>query len=169
MDAPVFTVHGKYTEEEFIRFFRYMTLRSKRVKWANGIGFGVCALWLLCGIYGYLFLGMSWLYILLPIVLAAWNVWILTGNLKRRAVKLYRSAKLSAGLEFDLSFFEDHFDAVDTYEQSSIPYGKMHGIHETLTNFYLMTALSSGIILRKEDLPEGAAEFLRGVKEKYKL
>ena len=169
MDAPVFTVHGKYTEEEFIRFFRYMTLRSKRVKWANGIGFGVCALWLLCGIYGYLFLGMSWAHILFPIVFAAWGVWSLTGNLKRRAVKLYRSAKLSAGLEFDLSFFEDHFDAVDTYEQSSIPYGKMHGIHETLTNFYLMTALSSGIILRKEDLPEGAAEFRRGVKEKYKL
>ena len=169
MDAPVFTVHGKYTEEEFIRFFRYMTLRSKRVKWANGIGFGVCALWLLCGIYGYLFLGMSWAHILFPIVFAAWGVWSLTGNLKRRALKLYRSGKLSAGLEFDLSFFEDHFDAVDTYEQSSIPYGKMHGIHETLTNFYLMTALSSGIILRKEDLPEGAAEFLRGVKEKYKL
>ena len=169
MDAPVFTVHGKYTEEEFIRFFRYMTLRSKRVKWANGIGFGVCALWLLCGIYGYLFLGMSWAHILFPIVFAAWGVWSLTGNLKRRAVKLYRSAKLSAGLEFDLSFFEDHFDAVDTYEQSSIPYGKMHGIHETLTNFYLMTALSSGIILRKEDLPEGAEEFLRGVKEKYSL
>ena len=169
MDTPVFTVHGKYTEEEYIRFFRFMALRPKRVKWTYGIVFGICFLWLLCTIFGALFLKMSWLYILLPIVLAAWNVWILTGNLDRRAVKTYRSGKLSADLEFDLTFFEDHFDAVDPYDHSSIPFDKLHGIHETPTNFYLMTALSSGIILRKEDLPEGAAEFLRGVKEKYKL
>ena len=169
MDTPVFTVHGKYTEEEYIRFFRFMALRPKRVKWTYGIVFGICFLWLLCTIFGALFLKMSWLYILLPIVLAAWNVWILTGNLDRRAVKTYRSGKLSADLEFDLTFFEDHFDAVDPYDHSSIPFDKLHGIHETPTNFYLMTALSSGIILRKEDLPEGAAEFLRGVKEKYNL
>ena len=169
MDTPVFTVHGKYTEEEFVRFYRYMALRPKRVKWTNGIGFGVCALWLLCGIYGYLFLGMSWVHILFPIVFAAWGVWSLTGNLKRRAVKLYRSGKLSADLAFDLPLYEDHFDELDPYGNTSIPYEKMHGIHETPTNFYLMTALSSGIILRKQDLPEGAQEFLRSVKEKYSL
>ena len=169
MDTPVFTVHGKYTEEEYIRFYRFLALRPKRVKWIYGISFGICFIWLLCTIYGTLVLGMSWLYILLPIVLAAWNVWILTGNLKQRAVKGYRSGKLSAGLEFDLSFFEDHFDAVDIYDQSSIPFDKLHGIYETPTNFYLMTALSSGIILRKEDMPEGAQEFLRGVKVKYQL
>ena len=169
MDTPVFTVHGKYTEEEFIRFYRYLALRPKRVKWTFGITFGLCAIWLLCDIFGWLFLEMSWAYVLLPVALAAWGVWSLTGNLKRRAVRLYRSGKLAAGLEFDLSFFEDHFDTVNAYEQSSIPYDKMHGIHETPTNFYLMTALSSGIILRKEDLPEGADEFLRGVKEKYQL
>ena len=169
MDTPVLTVHGKYTEEEFVRFYRFLALRPKRVKWTNGIGFVVCAIWLLAGIFGYLFLEMSWVHILLPVAFAAWGVWSLTGNLKRRAVRLYRSGKLAAGLEFDLSFFEDHFDTVDAYEQSSIPYDKMHGIHETPTNFYLMTALSSGIIIRKEDLPEGADEFLRGVKEKCNL
>ena len=169
MDTPVFTVHGKYTEEEFVRFYRFLALRPKRVKWTNGIGFVVCAIWLLADIFGYLFLEMSWVHILLPVAFAAWGVWSLTGNLKRRAVRLYRSGKLAVGLEFDLSFFEDHFDTVDAYEQSSIPSDKMHGIHETPTNFYLMTALSSGIILRKEDLPEGADEFLRGVKEKYNL
>ena len=169
MDTPAFTVHGKHTEEEYVRFYRFMALRPKRVKWTYGIVFGICFLWLLCTIFGTLFLKMSWLYILLPIVLAAWNVWILTGNLDRRAVKTYRSGKLSADLEFDLTFFEDHFDAVDPYDHSSIPFDKLHGIHETPTNFYLMTALSSGIILRKEDLPEGAEEFLRGVKEKYSL
>ncbi|MBQ3766344.1 MAG: YcxB family protein [Bacteroidales bacterium] len=169
MDTPVFTVHGKYTEEEYVRFYRFMALRPKRVKWTYGIVFGICFIWLLCTIFGTLFLEMSWLYILLPVVLAAWNVWILTGNLKRRAVKSYRSGKLSVDLEFDLSFFEDHFDAVDPYDHSSIPFDKLHGIHETPTNFYLMTALALGIILRKEDLPEGAAEYLRGVKEKYSL
>ena len=169
MDAPVFTVHGKYTEEEFVRFYRFLALRPKKVKWTYGISFGICAIWLLCCIYGTLFLGMSWLYILLPIILAAWNVWLLTGNLKRRAVKAYRSGQLSAGIKFDLFLFEDHFDTVDPYGNSSIPYDKLHEILETPTNIYLLTALASGIILRKEDLPEGAQEFLRGVKEKYQL
>ena len=169
MDTPVFTVHSKYTEEEFVRFYRYMAFRPKRVKWTSGISFGICFIWLLCGIFGCLFMEMSWVHILLPVAFAAWGVWSLTGNLKRRAVKLYRSGKLSAGLEFDMSFFEDHFDTVDPYDQSSIPFDKLHGIYETPTNFYLMTALTSGIILRKEDLPEGGPEFLRGVKEKYQL
>ena len=169
MDTPVFTVHGKYTEEEFVRFYRFLALRPKKVKWIYGFSFGICAIWLLCCIYGTLFLGMSWLYILLPIILAAWNVWLLTGNLKRRAVKAYRSGQLSAGIKFDLFLFEDHFDTVDPYGNSSIPYDKLHEILETPTNIYLLTALASGIILRKEDLPEGAQEFLRGVKEKYQL
>ena len=169
MDTPVYTVHGKYTEEEYVRFYRFMALRPKRVQWIYGISFGICLIWLLCTIFGTLVLGMSWLYILLPIVLAAWNVWILTGNLKRKAVKAYRSGKLSMGVTFDMSFFEDHFDTVDPYGTSSVPYDKLHGILETPTNFYLMTALSSGIILRKEDLPEEVQGYLRGVKEKYKL
>ena len=169
MDTPVFTVHGKYTEEEYVRFYRYIALLPKKVKWTFGIMFGICIIWLLCCIFGWLFLEMSWVLILLPIAFAAWEVWSLTGNLKRRAVKMYRSGKLSAGLEFDMSFFEDHFDTVDPYDQSSIPFDKLHGIYETPTNFYLMTAFSSGIILRKEDLPVGGQEFLRSVKEKYQL
>ena len=169
MDTPVFTVHGKYTEDEYIRFYRFLALRPKRVKWTFGIMFGLCAIWLLCCIFGWLFLGMSWAYILLPMAFAIWEVWSLTGNLKRRAIKLYRSGKLSAGLEFDMSFFEDHFDTVDPYDRSSIPFDKLHGIYETPTNFYLMTALSSGIILRKEDLPEEGQVFLRKIKETYNL
>ena len=169
MDTPVFTVHGKYTEEEYVRFYRYIALRPKKVKWTFGVMFGICLIWLLCSIFGWLFLEMSWAYVLLPIAFAAWEVWSLTGNLKRRAVKMYRSGKMSAGLEFDMSFFEDRFDTVDPYDRSSIPFDKLHGIYETPTNFYLMTALSSGIILRKEDLPEGGQEFLRSVKEKYQL
>ena len=170
MDTPpVFTVHGKYTEEDFVRFYRYIAFRPKKVKWIYGTTFGICALWLFGTIHGALSLGMSPLYILAPIALIAWSVWNLTGNLKRRAIKLYRSGKLSAGVSFDLSLFEDHFDAVDPYGNSSVPYDKLHGIYETPTYFYLMIALATGVVLRKEDLPEGMAEFLRGVKEKYSL
>ena len=169
MDTPVFTVRGQHTEEEFIRFYRFVALRSKKVRWTYGILFGVCLLWLLCGIYGNLFLDMPAIHILLPIAVGVWYVWTLTGGLNRKAAKLYHGSKLSEDIEYDMSFFEDHFDAVDPYGNSSVPFDRMHGIWETPTNFYLMTAPASGVVLRKEDLPEGAAEFLRGVKEKYKL
>lgn len=45
----------------------------------------------------------------------------------------------------------------------------MHKILETPTNIYLLLTPGQGSILRKEDLPEGALEFLRKVKETYKL
>ena len=169
MDTPVFTVHGKYTEEEYIRFYRYLAFRTKRTRWSYGLPLAIVVIWLICGIYGYLFLKMSAVHIILPIAVGAWYVWTLTGGLNRKAAKAYRSSKLSAGIEFDASFFEDHFESVDAYGNSSIPFDKLHAIYETPANFYLMTASSSGIMLQKENLPEGAQEFLRGVKEKYRL
>ena len=51
----------------------------------------------------------------------------------------------------------------------NIPYEKMYKILETPTNIYLLITPGQGSILRKEDLPEGAQEFLRKVKETYKL
>ena len=100
--------------------------------------------------------------------MALW-AWILFGGMKRRAAKAFRTNKLSDNLDYDLSLYDDHFDSVSFRGSSTTPYDKMNEIIETPTNFYLMTAPGVGVILRKQDMPEGAAEFLRGVKEKYKL
>ena len=169
MDTPVFTLHGKHTEEEYVQFYRYIALRSKRVKWTYGVVLGVCLIWLISGICGSLFLGMSVIHFIMPLALGAYYVWLLTGGLNRRAAKAYRSSKLAAGAEYDMSFFEDHFDEVDAYGNSSVPYDKLHGIFETPTTLYLMIASTQGFVLRKDSLPEGAEEFLRGIKEKYSL
>ena len=169
MDTPVFTLHGKHTEEEYVQFYRFIALRSKRVKWTYGVVLAVCLIWLISGICGVLFLGMSIIHIIMPLALGAYYVWLLTGGLNRRAAKAYRSSKLAAGAEYDMSFFEDHFDEVDAYGESSIPYDKLHGIFETPTCFYPMLSSSQGYVLRKDVLPEGAAEFLRGIKGKYSL
>ena len=169
MDTPLFTVHGKHTEEEYVRFYRFVALRSKKVRWTYGILLGISVIWLICGIFGRLFLEMSPIHIIMPVAVGAWYVWSLTGGLNRKAAKLYHDSKLSADIEFDLSLFEDYFDAVDAYGNSSIPYEKLHGIYESPTNFYLMTAPASGVVLLKETLPAGAEEFIKGVKGKYSL
>ena len=164
MDTPIFTVHGKCTEEEFIRFYRYISFHSKNVRWIYGALFAVLAIATVVFI-----IRGSFSDSLVPVFCMALWAWILFGGMKRRAAKVFRSNKLSENLDYDLSLYDDHFDSVSFRGSSTTPYDKMNEIIETPTNFYLMTAPGVGVILRKQDMPEGAAEFLRGVKEKYKL
>ena len=164
MDTPIFTVHGKCTEEEFIRFYRYISFHSKNVRWIYGALFAVLAIATVVFI-----IRGSFSDSLVPVFCMALWAWILFGGMKRRAAKAFRSNKLSENLDYDLSLYDDHFDSVSFRGSSTTPYDKMNEIIETPTNFYLMTAPGVGVILRKQDMPEGAAEFLRGVKEKYKL
>jgi len=164
MDTPIFTVHGKCTEEEFIRFYRYISFHSKNVRWIYGALFAVLAIATVVFI-----IRGSFSDSLVPVICMALWAWILFGGMKRRAAKAFRSNKLSENLDYDLSLYDDHFDSVSFRGSSTTPYDKMNEIIETPTNFYLMTAPGVGVILRKQDMPEGAAEFLRGVKEKYKL
>ena len=164
MDAPVYTVHGKCTEEEYIRFYRYISFHSKNVRWIYGALFAVLAIATVVFI-----IRGSFSDSLVPVFCMALWAWILFGGMKRRAAKAFRSNKLSENLDYDLSLYDDHFDSVSFRGSSTTPYDKMNEIIETPTNFYLMTAPGVGVILRKQDMPEGAAEFLRGVKEKYKL
>ena len=165
MDTPVFTVHGKCTEEEFVRFYRYISLHSKNVRWVYG---GLFAFFVILTVV-YIIRGSSLSDKLVPVFSMALCAWILFGGMKRRAAKAFRSNKLSENLDYDVSFYDDHFDSVSFRGSSSTPYDKMNGILETPTNFYLMTAPGLGVILRKQDMPDGALEFLRSVKEKYQL
>jgi hypothetical protein len=164
MDTPIFTVHGKCTEEEFIRFYRYISFHSKNVRWIYGALFAVLAIATVVFI-----IRGSFSDCLVPVFCMALWAWILFGGMKRRAAKAFRSNKLSENLDYDLSLYDDHFDSVSFRGSSTTPYDKMNEIIETPTNFYLMTAPGVGVILRKQDMPEGAQEFLMGVKEKYKL
>ena len=164
MDTPIFTVHGTCTEEEIIRFYRYISFHSKNVRWIYGALFAVLAIATVVFI-----IRGSFSDSLVPVFCMALWAWILFGGMKRRAAKAFRSNKLSENLDYDLSLYDDHFDSVSFRGSSTTPYDKMNEIIETPTNFYLMTAPGVGVILRKQDMPEGAAEFLRGVKEKYKL
>jgi hypothetical protein len=164
MDTPIFNVHGKCTEEEFIRFYRYISFHSKNVRWIYGALFAVLAIATVVFI-----IRGSFSDSLVPVFCMALWAWILFGGMKRRAAKAFRSNKLSENLDYDLSLYDGHFDSVSFRGSSTTPYDKMNEIIETPTNFYLMTAPGVGVILRKQDMPEGAQEFLRGVKEKYKL
>ena len=162
---PVFKVSGKYTEEEYVRFMRFLVRGQGRGRRSFIIWLCVFSVWLLLSFIFY----WDVVSVLIPLVCLALYLWTMTIGLNRRLSRNYRKNKLQAGLEYELSFFDDHFEGVADTGTDNIPYEKMHKIFETPTNIYLMLSPGQGAILRKEDLPEGALEFLRKVKETYKL
>ena len=167
---PAFKVSGKYTEEEYVRFMRFLVRGQGRGRRSFIIWLSVFSLWLLLSLILYLSLpGEDVISILIPLVCLALYLWTMTIGLNRRLARNYRKNKLQAGLEYELSFFDDHYEGVASTGTDNIPYDKMHKILETPTNIYLLITPGQGSILRKEDLPEGAQEFLRKVKETYKL
>ena len=167
---PAFKVNGKYTEEEYVRFMRFLVRGQGRGRRSFIIWLCVFSVWLLLSLILYSFLpGEDIISILIPLVCLALYLWTMTIGLDRRLARNFRKNKLQADLEYELSFFDDHFEGVASTGTDNIPYEKMHKILETPTNIYLLLTPGQGSILRKEDLPEGALEFLRKVKETYKL
>ena len=168
MDAPVFTVHGKYTEEEYVRFGRFIAHGQGRGRRSFIIWLCLFSVLPFVGISGVV-LWSDWTGLVIALTALGWYLWTTTAGLNRRLAKAYRQNKLLADLAFELSFFDDHYEGAAANGTDNVPYEKLHKIFETPTNIYLMISPSQGTILRKEDLPEGGLEFLRKLKETYKL
>jgi hypothetical protein len=162
---PAFKVNGKYTEEEYVRFMRFLVRGQGRGRRSFIIWLCVFSAWLLLSLILY----WDVVSVLIPLACLALYLWTMTIGLDRRLRRNFRKNKLQANLEYELSFFDDHYEGVASTGTDNIPYEKMHKILETPTNIYLLLTPGQGSILRKDDLPEGALEFLRKVKETYKL
>ena len=165
---PVFKVSGKLSEEEYVRFGRFIARGQGRGRWSFILFICLFSVWSIAGIISFTW-WRDWIALLIPLVLLGWYLWTMTIGLNWRLAKAYRKNKLQADLEYELSFFDDHYEAVSANGTSNIPYEKLHKIIETPTNIYLMTAPGQGTILRKEDFPEEGLEFVRKIKETYKL
>ena len=170
--APLFKVSGKVTEEEFVRFNRFISIGQGKGRRVFIIMTSVFAGWVLLSAVGYGIVYVtdtSWISILLPILFTTSYIWGMTIGQDRMASKSFHNNKLMENLSFEQSFFEDHIESITENGTSSIPYAKLHKIFETPTNFYIMDAPNMGRMLKKSDVSEDAQSFIRGIKETYHL
>lgn len=170
--APLFKVSGKVTEEEFVRFSRFISIGQGKGRRVFIIMTSVFAGWVLLSAVGYGIVYVtdtSWISILLPILFTTYYIWSMTFGRDRKASKAFHNNKLIENQSFEQLFFEDHIEGITENGTSSIPYAKLHRIFETPTNFYIMDAPNMGRMLKKSDVPEEAQSFIRGIKETYHL
>ena len=69
--------------------------------------------------------------------------------------------------DYTLDLYEDGWMSTSDHGCTHMDYSETSRIIETKTDFYIMIAERQGVILPKEDCPEEAAAFLRGIKVKY--
>lgn len=82
----------------------------------------------------------------------------------RQVKKVFVTNKAFQDLEVNFEFYDTYFLTTDLYGSGQLEYTKLHKIIETKTNFYLMIAKNQGMILVKDNLPAGLADFLRSIK-----
>ena len=167
--APLFKVSGKVTEEEFVRFNRFISIGQGKGRRMFIIMTSILAGWAILSVVVFIITpDMSWKGIL-PVLICASYIWGMTIGQDRMASKSFHNNKLIENQSFEQSFFEDHIESITENGTSSIPYAKLYRIFETPTNFYIMDAPNMGRMLKKSDVPEEAQSFIRGIKETYHL
>lgn len=67
----------------------------------------------------------------------------------KKAAKTFEHNKIEKDLEFQISFFCDHYEISAETGFSNIRYSKLYKIIKTTTNLYLMYSKNQGAILKK--------------------
>lgn len=171
MTPPDFAFDEQHTEEEFLKFNRFV-----RNKFFHGKrSMVIVNVW-------YSLLNIF--YIVILFFMNNMEIWILLGlfvclqiyyNYKaiyavdKNARKVYRQNKILAGIQLQLSFWKDHYKVKTNTGSDRIAYKNLFSIEETDTNFYLMFSKQQGQIVVKDKAPEGFTDFMRGIKQHYKL
>ncbi len=167
MEEPLFTIKSKNTREEFIRFNRvilnkeYHYIRSMIIVNTVLVLIGAC------------FLLTEKAAILPTMVFVAvfliYYNWKLTKGVDKKAAKTFEHNKVEKDLEFQISFFCDHYEITAETGFSDIKYSKLYKIIETATNLYLMYSKNQGVILKKSESSPELIEFLHSIRFKYNL
>ena len=161
---PRFIVQSKYSKEESVRFNRavlYDVWHFKRSIILTNVA-------LMVMIVSSLIAGN---HILAVTLLLAWAFvnWYFFVGVDMRAARVYNQNKLIQDKVFEFKFYDEHYEGSSTEGPTNVPYSKLHKIIDTPTNVYLMMAPSMGIIIQKENCPNGFLDFIQEVKTKHNL
>lgn len=151
---PKYSIHTSLSEEEFIRFNRYLIHQNKR----SMTIIIVSTLYVLAFAIDHFIRGDNLpiaVGLLVGLLIAVWNI---TLGADRKAKKYYRS-----------------YIAPQMAEQTtqtgngSIPYAQLHKIYRTKTNLYLMRSPQVGTILPLASCPEGLVDYIMQIKQQHSL
>lgn len=162
---PKYTIHTSLSEEEFIRFNRYLIHQNKR----SMTIIIVSTLLVLAFAIDHFIRGVNLpiaVGLLVGLLIAVWNI---TLGADRKAKKYYRSYIAPQMAEQTISFFEDHLEQTTQTGNGSIPYAQLHKIYRTKTNLYLMRSPQVGTILPLASCPEGLVDYIMQIKQQHSL
>ena len=162
---PLYSVKTALTEEEFVRFSRFVAHSNKK----NMTIIIVCGVIILAFAIEHFVTGTN---IPAAIGLLAGMlvcVWLFTFGVDRTAKRYYRQYVVKEGSEQTILFFDDHYEQSTSNANANIAYKQLTAIHFTKTNIYLMRSPRVGVVLPLVSCPNGLPEFLQDIKKQNNL
>ena len=162
---PLYSVKTALTEEEFVRFSRFVAHSNKK----NLTIIIVCGVFILAFAIEHFVTGTN---IPAAIGLLAGMlvcVWLFTFGVGRTAKKYYRQYVVKEGSEQTILFFDDHYEQSTSNANANTTYKQLTAIHITKTNIYLMRSPRVGVVLPLASCPQGLPEFLQDIKKQNNL
>lgn len=162
---PLYSVKTSLTEEEFVRFSRFVAHSNKK----NMTIIIVCGLLILAFAINDFVKGTNVPRAVGFLVGMLICVWLFTFGVGRTAKRYYRQYVVKEGFEQTIQFFDDHYEQSTTNGNANIPYSQLTAIYFTKTNIYLMRSPRVGAVLPLATCPKGLAEFLQDIKRQNNL
>ena len=162
---PLYSVKTALTEEEFVRFSRFVAHSNKK----NLTIIIVCGVIILAFAIEHFVTGTN---IPAAIGLLAGMlvcVWLFTFGVGRTAKKYYRQYVVKEGSEQTVLFFNDHYEQSTSNANANTTYKQLTAIHFTKTDIYLMRSPRVGVVLPLASCPQGLPEFLQDIKKQNNL
>ena len=162
---PLYSVRTTLTEEEFVRFSRFVAHSNKK----NMAIIIVCGLLILAYAINDFVTDTN-----VPRAVGFWVgmlvcVWLFTFGVDRTAKRYYRQYVVKEGTEQTILFFDDHYVHSSANANANIAYKQLTAIHFTKTNIYLMRSPRVGAVLPLASCPKGLPEFLQSIKQQNNL
>jgi hypothetical protein len=162
---PLYSVKTALTEEEFVRFSRFVAHSNKK----NLTIIIVCGVIILAFAIEHFVTSTN---IPAAIGLLAGMlvcVWLFTFGVDRTAKRYYRQYVVKEGSEQTILFFDDHYEQSTSNANANIDYNQLTAIHFTKTDIYLMRSPRVGVVLPLASCPQGLPEFLQDIKKQNNL
>ena len=162
---PLFSVKTSLTEEEFVRFSRFVAHSNKK----NLTIIIVCGVIILAFAINDFVTGTN---IPAAIGLLAGMlvcVWLFTFGVDRTAKRYYRQYVVKEGSDQTILFFDDHYEQSTSNANANTTYKQLTAIHFTKTDIYLMRSPRVGVVLPLASCPQGLPEFLQDIKKQNNL
>lgn len=156
---PKFTTEMTMTEEEYLRYADAVTASRKQSK----VLIIILSVLLLMLSAVWFWMGRIIMGGIVLVAAVSYPIWFRAAR-RKQLKRIFASGKSGRALTNQLRFYENHLVTENEDGKKDFPYSAFTDILETPTNFYLMLAANSGIIVTKANCTEELVSFLQEMK-----